>query len=43
MEVLALDGATLRFVVHARIGDEAVSRAVEAAARILNPACEEAT
>ncbi len=34
--VLPLDGTTLRFVVHARISDEAVARAVEATARILN-------
>jgi threonine aldolase len=34
--VLALDNATLRFVVHARIGDDAVGWAVEAATLVLN-------
>ncbi|MEO3475347.1 GntG family PLP-dependent aldolase [Roseomonas sp. CAU 1739] len=33
--VLPLDRATLRFVVHARIDDSAIARAVEATARIL--------
>jgi len=34
--VLPLDHTTLRFVVHARIDDEAVARAVDATARVLN-------
>lgn len=33
--VLPLDGTTLRFVVHARTGEDAVARAVEATARIM--------